>query len=183
MYSGKFDKDTVSTNVRPTTYVPFYGGNLAQFTYAVGINPPVISRHMPQSSRGLVHTNNFHPSHSQANEALLRETVKQLGVTLEGPLWPANDVCWRKGSASPFSRPRQSEELRKGAGYGEICLGPKRIESEEGKHCMPLIKDDYSRYVFRALPLMKKRSARADRGISYHKLAICRCADQPKVGW
>ncbi|CAM9974287.1 unnamed protein product, partial [Sphacelaria rigidula] len=89
--------------------------------------------------------NMFHCIYGHANEQLLRNTAKHLGVTLEGNMHACTGCSMAKGYRKGI--PHQTKK-RASSKLGRVFVdlgGRKDIASVGGKHYPMIIKDDYSR--------------------------------------
>ena len=96
-----------------------------------------------------VDINTFHTSHGQhLHEKLLRPTVKQLGVVLDGSLRECERCSVAKGLGKPIGR-KTSTRVDKVFSrlFVDIC-GEKSVKSIGGRRYMLLICDDFSRFTW-----------------------------------
>ena len=90
--------------------------------------------------------NRFHCSNGHMHEHLLRKTVKQIGVKLQGQLVPCQGCSEAKGIKKPV-RPFTNTRAAKPAERCFVNLsGPKFVKSTGGKEYMRIVRYDFSRF-------------------------------------
>ena len=83
----------------------------------------------------------FHQSHGYLHEGLLRETAKQLGVTLVGKLHECKGCSMAKGLRKPIPTCTTTRVFMD-------VSGPKLVESVGGMKCSFLIRDGFPRKIW-----------------------------------
>ena len=107
---------------------------------------PVIAPGSTDAHEAAVDINVFHCVHGHANEFLLRETAKSLGVELLGKLRPCNGCSMAKGYRKPIANSTKSRATEKLGRVFVDLSGPKSTHSLLGKKYVMMVKDDFTRY-------------------------------------
>ena len=107
-----------------------------------------------------VDINVFHCVHGHANEFLLRETAKSLGVELLGRLRPCTGCSMAKGYRKPIANSTKSRATNKLGRVFVDLSGPKNIPSLLGKKYVMIATDDFTRYAW--VYFLGRKSGAAD---------------------
>ena len=104
--------------------------------------------------------NVFHCVHGHANEFVLREITKSLGVELLGRLRPCTGCSMAKGYRKTIAN---NTKLRATKKLGRVFVdlsGPKGMPSLLGKKYVMVVKDDFTRYA--RVCFLERKSDAAD---------------------
>ena len=91
--------------------------------------------------------NVYHCIHGRANEILLRETAKSLGVEPIGELRPFTGCFMAQWFRRPIAHSTKSRATEKLKTVFVDLSSPKRTHSLLGKKYVKIVKDDFTRYI------------------------------------
>ncbi|CAM9889479.1 unnamed protein product, partial [Sphacelaria rigidula] len=111
--------------------------------------------------RNQVDMNLFHQSHGHLHEGLLRETAKQLGVTLVGKLHECKGCSMAKGLRKPIPTSTTSRAAKPLERVFMDVSDPKLVESAGGMKYSFLIRDDFTRKIWMYFGKHKSDTTRA----------------------
>ena len=123
----------------------FLHENPIQPAHTIPLACPVIAPGSANLGDTTVDINVFHCVHGHANEFLLRETAKSLGVELLGGLRPCTECSMAKGYHKLIANSTKSRATKKLGRVFVYLSGPESILSLLGKNDM-IVKDDCTRY-------------------------------------
>ena len=121
---------------------------------------PVIAPGSANLHDTTVDINVFHCVHGHANEFLLRETAKSLGIELLGRLRPCTGCSMAKEYRKPIANSTKSRATKKLGRVFVDLSGPKSIPSLLGKKYVMMVKDDFTRYAW--VYFVERKSDAAD---------------------
>ena len=124
----------------------FLQENPVQLAHPVPLAFPVIARGSADSREAAVDINAYHCIHEHANEFLLWETARSLGVELIGELRPCTGCSMAKGYRKPIGNSTKSRATEKLGRVFVDVSGPKTTHSLLGKKYVMIMKDDFTRY-------------------------------------
>ena len=99
-------------------------------------------------NKPVVNINDYHCAAGHPHETLLRKTAEQQGVVLEGKLLECKGCSMAKGLRRGI---KQSTHARADKKLGRVFVdlsAPKVVESDGGKRCTLIVRDDFSRYTW-----------------------------------
>ena len=134
--------------------------NPVQPAHFVPLVFPVIARGRADSREAVVDTNVFHGVHDLANEFLLIETTKSLGLELLGELRPCTGFSMAKGYRTPITSSTKSRAAQKLGRVFVHLSGPKIVHSLQGKRYVMIVKNDFTRYYW--VYFLERKSGAAD---------------------
>ena len=138
----------------------FLHENPMQPAHTIPLACPVIAPGSANLHDTTVDINVFHCVHGHANEFLLRETAKSLGVELLGRLRPCTGCSMAKGYRKPIANSTKSRATKKLGRVFVDLSGPKSIPSLLGKKYVMIVKDDFTRYAW--VYFLERKSDAAD---------------------
>ena len=143
-YDRRIDRD--DDNIPFPLQVPDPIENAMQPALPVPLTFPVIVPGNADSLEAAVHINVLHCVHGHANDFLLRETAKSLGVELLGRLRPCTGCSMAKGyrtSIANSAKSRATETLER---VFVDLNGHESSHSLLGKKYTMIVKDDFTLY-------------------------------------
>ncbi|CAN0027935.1 unnamed protein product, partial [Sphacelaria rigidula] len=105
--------------------------------------------------------NLFHQSQGHLHGGLLRETAKQLGVTLVGKLHECKGCAMAKGLRKPIPTSTTTRAAKPSERVFMDASGPKLVESAGGMKCSFFIRDDFTRKIWMYFGKHKSDNTRA----------------------
>ena len=131
-----------------------------QPAHAIPLASPVIAPGSANLYDTTVDINVFHCVHGHANEILLRETAKSVGVELLGRLRPCTGCSMAKGYRETIANSTKSRATKKLDFFFVDLSGPKSISSSLGKKYVMIVKDSCTRYAW--IYFLERKSDAAD---------------------
>ena len=138
----------------------FLHENPMQPAHTIPLACPVIAPGSANLHDATVDINVFHCVHGHANEFLLRETAKYLGVDLLGRLRPCTGCAMAKRYRKPIAISTKSHATNKLRRVFVDLSGPKSTLSLLGKKYVMIVKEDFTRYAW--VYFLERRSDAAD---------------------
>ena len=124
----------------------FLQENSVQAAHPVPLAFPVIAPGSADSREDAVDINAYHCIHGRANEVLLSEIARSLGVELIGELRPGTGCSMAKGYRKPIANCTKSRATEKLGRVFVDLSGPKTTHSLLGNKYVMIVKDDFTRY-------------------------------------
>ena len=153
-YTGTQDGVTVFFSTGDTLFFPSVGRLNFLYAYRPGMlvdetaNATIAPGLTPSNLDTPVDINDFHVAHAHAHEGALRNTAKQMGVTLEGKLHECKCCSMAKGIRMSIpSKTHSREDMRLSRVLVDLG-GKKRVTSMGGNKYPMIIRDDFSRYAW-----------------------------------
>ena len=128
------------------TSLTFLLENPVQPAHPIPLAFPAIVPGSADSREAAVDIKVYHCIHEHANEFLLRETAKSLGVVLLGGLKPCTGCSAATGYRKPIGNSTKSRATDKLGRVFVDLSGPKSTHSLLGKKYVMMLKDDFTRY-------------------------------------
>ena len=124
----------------------FLPENLLQSASPVPLAFPVLAPGSADSREAAADINVYHCIHGHANEFILGETARSLGVALIGELRPCTGCSMAKGYRKPIANSTKSRATEKLGRVFVDLSGPKSTHSLLGMKYVMAVKDDFTRY-------------------------------------
>ena len=121
--------------------------NPVQPAHTIPLAFPAIVPGSADSREAAVDIKVYHCIHEHANEFLLRETAKSLGVEPIGELRPFTGCFMAQWFRRPIAHSTKSRATEKLKTVFVDLSSPKRTHSLLGKKYVKIVKDDFTRYI------------------------------------